>query len=257
MSLIKRLPNIITNQDVALLATQRSKISNFREFTIFTTLMEAIGINWSDNTTASKYNPVKRATVRYPYYMVLGYEGSVGSQSMQRLMYNQTGTSDGTGSDNLERVNSEIYLRYFYLAKNRLQLIKDGANLYQGALTNATDLSVDEKLSVVQKSFSYADFYKIMKFEKTGRVTFKDAAAYDVFMFIAHQVGFMFNTKVPLWGRAFETSPQGFAENYYYEFNNKGFVSTHVVADGAFPADVLVLTKEMMYNFLKFGAVAF
>jgi hypothetical protein len=257
MSLIKRLPNIITNQDVALLATQRSKISNFREFTIFTTLMEAIGINWSDNTTASKYNPVKRATVRYPYYMVLGYEGSAGSQSMQRLMYNQTGTSDGTGSDNLERVNSEIYLRYFYLAKNRLQLIKDGANLYQGALTNATDLSVDEKLSVVQKSFSYADFYKIMKFEKTGRVTFKDAAAYDVFMFIAHQVGFMFNTKVPLWGRAFETSPQGFAENYYYEFNNKGFVSTHVVADGAFPADVLVLTKEMMYNFLKFGAVAF
>jgi hypothetical protein len=67
----------------------------------------------------------------------------------------------------------------------------------------------------------------------------------------------MFNTKVPLWGRAFESSPQGFAENYYYEFNNKGFVSTHVVADGAFPADVLVLTKEMMYNFLKFGALAF
>jgi hypothetical protein len=212
--------------------------------------MEAIGINWSDNTIASKYNPTKTST-RYPYYMVLS---GGQSESMRELMYNQTGTSDG---DHTIRVNSEMYLRYFYLAKNRLQLIKDGSSLYQGALTNATDLSVDEKLSVVQKSFSYADFYKIMKFEKTGRVTFKDAAAYDVFMFIAHQVGFMFNTKVPLWGRAYETSPQGFAENYYYEFNNKGFVSTHVVADGAFPADALVLTKEMMYNFLKFGAVAF
>jgi hypothetical protein len=250
MSLIKRLPNIITNQDAALLATQRSKISNYREFTIFTTLMEAIGINWSDNTIASKYNPTKTST-RYPYYMVLS---GGQSESMRELMYNQTGTSDG---DDTIRVNSEMYLRYFYLAKNRLQLIKDGSNLYQGALTNATDLTVDEKLSVVQRNFSYADFYKIMPFEKTGRVTFKDAAAYDVFMFIAHQVGFMFNTKVPLWGRAFETSPQGFAENYYYEFNNKGFVSTHVVADGAFPADALVLTKEMMYNFLKFGALAF
>ena len=249
MPLIKRLPNIITNQDIALLATQRSKISNFREFTIFTTLMEAIGINWSDNTTASKYNPVKRAGLTYSYYMVLS-----GADNDIRIMYNRNGKTDG---DDIVRVNSEMYLRYFYLAKNRLQLIKHGANLYQGALTNATDLSVDEKLSVVQRSFSYANFYKIMPFEKSGRVTFKDAAAYDVFMFIAHQVGFMFNTKVPLWGRAFESSPQGFAENYYYEFNNKGFVSTHTVADGAFPSDTLVLTKEMMYNFLKFGALAF
>jgi hypothetical protein len=249
MSLIKRLPNIITNQDAALLATQRSKISNYREFTIFTTLMEAIGINWSDNTIASKYNPTKTST-RYPYYMVLNGVDS----DMRQLMYNTNGNTDG---DDIQRTNSEMYLRYFYLAKNRLQLIKDGANLYQGALTNATDLTVDEKLSVVQRGFSYADFYKIMKFEKTGRVTFNDAAAYDVFMFIAHQVGFMFNTKVPLWGRAFESSPQGFAENHYYEFNNKGFVSTHTVADGAFPVDTLFLSKEMMYNFLKFGALAF
>jgi hypothetical protein len=251
MSLIKRLPNIITNQDAALLATQRSKISNFREFTIFTTLMEAIGINWSDNTIASKYNPVKTTATRYPYYMVLS---GGQSESMRELMYNQTGTSDGDGAI---RVNSEMYLRYFYLAKNRLHLIKDGANLYQGALKNATDLTVDEKLSVVQRNFSYADFYKIMPFEKTGRVTFKDAAAYDIFMFIAHQVGFMFNTKVPLWGRVYETSPQGYEEGYYYEFNNKGFVSTHKADEGAFPTDTVVLTKDMMHNFLKFGALAF
>jgi hypothetical protein len=249
MPLIKRLPNIITNQDIALLATQRSKISNFREFTIFTTLMDAIGINWSDNSPASKYNPVKRAGLTYSYYMVLN-----GADNDMRLMYNRNGNTDG---DDIQRTNSEMYLRYFYLAKNRLQLIKDGSNLYQGALANATDLTVDEKLSVVQRSFSYANFYKIMPFEKTGRVTFKDAAAYDVFMFIAHQVGFMFNTKVPLWGRAYQASPQGFAENHYYEFNNKGFVSTHAVADGAFPSDTLVLTKEMMYNFLKFGILAF
>jgi hypothetical protein len=250
MSLIKRLPNIITNQDAALLATQRSKISNYREFTIFTTLMEAIGINWSDNTIASKYNPTKTST-RYPYYMVLS---GGQSESMRELMYNQTGTSDG---DDTIRVNSEMYLRYFYLAKNRLQQIKEATNLYVGALANATDLSVDEKLSVVQRPFSYADFHKILPFEKAGRVTFKDAAAYDIFMFIAHQVGFMWNTKVPLWGRAMPTLNEGFDSTYFYVINNKGFFETYKAEDGAFPQDVIVITKDMMYNFLKFGALVF
>jgi hypothetical protein len=150
-----------------------------------------------------------------------------------------------------------MYLRYFYLAKNRLQLIKDGSNLYQGALTNATDLTVDEKLSVVQRPFSYADFHKILPFEKAGRVTFKDAAAYDIFMFIAHQVGFMWNTKVPLWGRAMPTLNEGFDSTYFYVINNKGFFETYKAEDGAFPQDVIVITKDMMYNFLKFGALAF
>ena len=250
MPLIKRLPNIITNKDIILLASQRSKISNYREFTIFTTLMEAIGINWSDNTTPSKYNPVKRSEARYPYYMELGGQ----SQNMRELMYNQTGTSDG---DDIQRTNSEMYLRYFYLAKNRLQLIKDNNNIYEGALANATDLTVEEKLSIVQKQYSYADIHLLSPFEKSVKITFKDAAAYDMYMFIAHQAGFMWNTKVPLWGRAMPTLNQGFDSTYFYVVNNKGFFETYKADEGAFPADTLVITKEMMYNFLKFGGLLF
>jgi hypothetical protein len=244
MPLIKRLPNIITNKDLELLRIQRSKISNFREFTIFTTLMEAIGINWSDNSIASKYNPVKVSNIRYPYYMVLGGESS----DMRQLMYNTTGLNDG---DDIQRTNSEMYLRYFYLAKNRLQLIKEGNSIYEGALANATDLTVEEKLSIVQRQYSYADIHLINAFEKNLKITFKDAAAYDIYMFIAHQVGFMWNTKVPLWGRAMPTLNQGFDSNYFYVINNKGFFETYKAEEGAFPQDVVVITKEKMYDYLK------
>jgi hypothetical protein len=76
-------------------------------------------------------------------------------------------------------------------------------------------------------------------------------------MFIAHQVGFMWNTKVPLWGRAMPTLNEGFDSTYFYVINNKGFFETYKAEDGAFPQDVIVITKEMMYNFLKFGALVF
>jgi hypothetical protein len=150
-----------------------------------------------------------------------------------------------------------MYLRYFYLGKNRLQLIKEGSNLYEGALSNATSLTVDEKLSVVQKPFSYADLHKVLPLDRSSRVTFKDAEAYDIFMFIAHQVGFMWNTKVPLWGRAMPTLNKGFDSNYFYVVNNKGFLETYRADEGAFPVDTLVLTKEIMHNFLKFGSLTF
>jgi hypothetical protein len=247
MSLIKRLPNIINNTDAALLATQRSKISNYREFTIFTTLMDAIGINWSDNSPASTWNPNRKADIQYSYYMLLK-----DSDNMRRLLYDRSPSNgDGVDSDGVQRVNSELYLRYFYLGKNRLQLIKEGNNLYQGALANATDLTVEEKLSVVQKPYSYADIHILTPFEKSVKVAFKDAAAYDMYMFVAHQVGFMWNTKVPLWGRAMPTLNEGFDSNYFYVFNNKGFVETYKAEDGAFPQDVVVITKEQMYNYLK------
>jgi hypothetical protein len=247
MSLIKRLPNIITNKDLILLSTQRSKISNFREFTIFTTLMDAIGVNWSDNTIASKWNPTKSAGVRYPYYMVLK-----NSDDMRSLMYSNSESDEGgVDGDGIQRPNSEMYLRYFYLAKNRLQLIKEGNNIYEGALANATDLTVEEKLSIVQKQYSYADINLISAFHKNVKITFKDAAAYDMYMFISHQVGFMWNTKVPLWGRAMPTLNQGFDSNYFYVINNKGFFETYKAEEGAFPQDVLIITKEKMYDYLK------
>ena len=250
MPLIKRLPNFITENDINILSTQRSKISNFREFTIFTTMMESIGINWNDDSAASKFNPIKQSNLTYPYYLVVRQN----SDGIWSLQYNQRGEVDG---DTIQRTNSEMYLRYFYLGKNRLQLIKEGSNLYEGALSNATDLAVDEKLSVVQKPFSYADLHKVLPLDRSSRVSFKDAEAYDIFMFIAHQVGFMWNTKVPLWGRAMPTLNKGFDSNYFYVVNNKGFLETYRADEGAFPVDTLVLTKEIMHNFLKFGSLTF
>jgi hypothetical protein len=249
MNFIKRLPNIITIRDVALLGTQRSKISNFREFTIFTTLMEAIGINWSDKTSASKYNPIKKEGIstKYPYFMLV--EDIQGLATMNNLLYS-TNQTDAPGT--IQRTNSELYLRYFYLAKNRLQLIKEGSNFYEGALlANANDLTVEEKLSIVQKPYSYADIHMLTPFEKSVKIAFKDAAAYDMYMFIAHQVGFMWNTKVPLWSRAMPTLNQGFDSEYFYVIHNKGFIDTYKADEGAFPQDVVIITKEKMYDYLK------
>jgi hypothetical protein len=53
------------------------------------------------------------------------------------------------------------------------------------------------------------------------------------------------------------TLNEGFDSTYFYVINNKGFFETYKAEDGAFPQDVIVITKDMMYNFLKFGALVF
>jgi hypothetical protein len=47
------------------------------------------------------------------------------------------------------------------------------------------------------------------------------------------------------------TLNQGFDSEYFYVIHNKGFIDTYKADEGAFPQDVVIITKEKMYDYLK------
>lgn len=244
LKLMQRVPNLLQTQDILLLSATQQKISNYREYSIFGSLMGAAAINWADNQRLQDFNPTRNGANRYPYYMNINNS----SETTYKVMYGQS-----SGSDTENRPTSEMYLRYFYLAKNKLHLIKTGAAEYQTLMVNIPDdvMNLQQKISFAQKNFSHADIYKVIPFEKNAKFTFKDAAAYDIFMFMLHGAGYMWNTKVPLWGRAMPTLNQGFDSNYFYGINNKGFIETWTAQEGAFPQDTVVLTTEMLLGHIN------
>ena len=244
LKLMQRVSNLIQPQDIELLAGTQQKISNYREYSIFGSLMGAAGILWADGQRLQDFSPVKDANKNYPYYMNI--YGTL--ENTYNIRYGQN-----LDSDNEERQGSEMYLRYFYLAKNKLHLIKTAAVEYQTPMLNIPDdfMNLQQKISFAQKTFSHADIYKIIPFEKSAKFTLKDAAAYDIFMFMLHSAGYMWNTKVPLWGRVMPTLDQGFNSEYFYGINNKGFIETWKAEEGAFPQDVVVLTKEIMLGHIN------
>ena len=244
LKLVQRVPNLIQPQDIQLLAATQQKISNYREYSIFSSLMGAAGILWADGQRIQDFSPVKHSRATYSYYMNI-YNTLTDTCNIR---YGQN-----LGNDSENRQGSEMYLRYFYLAKNKLHLIKTAAVEYQTPMLNIPDdiMDLQQKISFAQRTFSHADIYKVIPFEKSAKFTFKDGAAYDMFMFMLHSAGYMWNTKVPLWGRAMPTLDQGFNTQYFYGISNKGSIETWKAEEGAFPQDVVILTKEIMLGHIN------
>lgn len=239
LKLMKHLPNHMTDKDVRLLSIYNNKITNYREFMIFASLMESLGITWRDNNMASKWNPV-RGTARYPYNINLMLADD--TITAPYLIYNSKE----------EAPISELYLRYFYLAKNRLLQIKTATEQYHMPLYSiGTDqMSVADQLQFVSKKYSYADLHSVLPLEKTSRIEFDSNAAYDMFMYVAHSVGFLWNDHVALHAKVSYMADQSNTTKHYYEINNKGFISVHNYVDHK-PDGVVTITKEMLINLSK------
>ena len=241
LKLMKHLPNHMSDKDVRLLSIYNNKVSNYREFMIFASLMESMGIGWRDNNIASKWNPTKGST-RYPYNMNVMFEERASHINTPHLLYNSKDDAP---------VN-ELYLRYFYLAKNRLLQIKTEKTAYAMALAsaNADQVPIADQLQFVSKKYSYADLHSILPIEKTSRIDFDSNAAYDMFMYIAHSVGFLWNDLTVLHAKVSYMPDQSNTTKHYYEINNKGFISVHNYTDHK-PDGVVTITKEMLINLSK------
>jgi hypothetical protein len=235
LKLMKHLPNHMTDKDVRLLSLYNSKVSNYREFMIYASLMESIGITWRDNNIASKWNPVRGST-RYPYNMNVMFE-TTNNSNAPHLLYNSKD----------EAPINELYLRYFYLAKNRLLQIKTEKVAYAMPLAsaNADQVPIADQLQFVSKKYSYADLHCILPLEKTSKIEFDSNAAYDMFMYVAHSVGFLWNDLTALHAKVSYMVDQNNTTKHYYEINNKGFISVHNYEDHK-PDGVVTITKEMM-----------
>lgn len=238
LKLMKHLPNHMTDKDVRLLSLYNSKVSNYREFMIYASLMESAGITWRDNNIASKWNPTKGNT-RHPYNMNVMFEES---QSSPHLLYNSKDDAP---------VN-ELYLRYFYLAKNRLLQIKTLTDQYNMPLFSITvdQLSIADQLQFVSKKYSYADLHSLLSLEKTNRIEFNSNAAYDMFMYMAHSVGFLWSDSVVLHAKVSYMNDQSTTTKKYCEINNKGFISVHYY-EGHKPDGIVTITKEILINLSK------
>ena len=241
LKLMKHLPNHMSDKDVRLLSIYNNKVSNYREFMIFASLMESMGISWRDNNIASKWNPTKGST-RYPYNMNVMFEERASHINTPHLLYNSKDDAP---------VN-ELYLRYFYLAKNRLLQIKTGTDQYNMPLASITteQVPVADQLQFVSKKYSYADLHSILPLEKTSRVEFDSNAAYDMFMYVAHSVGFLWNDLTVLHAKVSYMNDQSNTTKNYYEINNKGFISVQNYTDHR-PDGVVTITKEMLINLSK------
>ena len=239
LKLMKHLPNHMTDKDVRLLSIYNNKISNYREFMIFASLMESVGITWRDNNVASKWNPTRGST-RYPYNMNLMLADN--HIKTPYMLYNSKDDAP---------VN-ELYLRYFYLAKNRLLQIKTGTDNYNMPLASITtdQVPVADQLQFVSKKYSYADLHSVLPIEKTSRIEFDSSAAYDMFMYVAHSVGFLWNDLVALHAKVSYMADQSNTTKHYYEINNKGFISVHNYEDHR-PDGIVTITKEMLINLSK------
>jgi hypothetical protein len=240
LKLMKHLPNHMTDKDVRLLSLYSSKVSNYREFMIYASLMESVGITWRDNNIASKWNPVRGST-RYPYNMNVMFE-TTNDSNAPHLLYNSKD----------EAPVNELYLRYLYLAKNRLLQIKTGTDNYNMPLASITtdQVPVADQLQFVSKKYSYADLHSILPLEKTSRIEFDSNASYDMFMYMAHSVGFLWNDLVVLHAKVSYMADQNNTTKHYYEINNKGFISVHNYEDHK-PDGIVTITKEMLINLSK------
>jgi hypothetical protein len=202
--------------------------------------MESVGITWRDNNIASKWNPVRGST-RYPYNMNVMFE-TTNNSNAPHLLYNSKD----------EAPVNELYLRYLYLAKNRLLQIKTGTDNYNMPLASITtdQVPVADQLQFVSKKYSYADLHSILPLEKTSRIEFDSNASYDMFMYMAHSVGFLWNDLVVLHAKVSYMADQNNTTKHYYEINNKGFISVHNYEDHK-PDGILTITKEMLINLSK------
>lgn len=242
LKLMKHLPNHVTDKDVRLLSLYNSKISNYREFMIYASLMESLGVSWRDNNLATKWNPIREGSASYPYNMNIilsDPESNPPFSTVPHLLYNS--------KDNLPK--NELYLRYFYLAKNRLLQIKTATEQYNMPLASITaeQVSIPQQLQFVSKKYSYADLHSILPIEKTSKIEFDSKAAYDMFMFIAHSIGFLWNDQVALHAKVSYMADQSDTTKHYYEINNKGFISVHNYEDHK-PDGVVTITKEMLIS---------
>jgi hypothetical protein len=240
LKLMKHLPNHMTDKDIRLLSLYNSKISNYREFMIYASLMESIGITWRDTNVASKWNPKRNTSVSYPYNMNISFETT--NDNTPHLLYN---------SKDKATIN-ELYLRYFYLAKNRLLQIKTGTDNYNMPLASITtdEVSIADQLQFVSKKYSYADLHSVLPIERSSRIEFDSSAAYDMFMYVAHSVGFLWNDLVALHAKVSYMADQSNTTKHYYEINNKGFISVHNYEDHR-PDGIVTITKEMLINLSK------
>jgi hypothetical protein len=103
--------SFISKQDISLLSTRYSKISNVREFEIYAALAEAGGVKWMDGSIPSQWNPKeKMRDVEYPFYISL-----IKEENTYQLYYR---TQEQANGEN--KTKDEFYLRYFYLARNKI-----------------------------------------------------------------------------------------------------------------------------------------
>ena len=230
--------NLISQQDLKLLSERFSKISNTREFEIYAALAEAGGITWMDGNKPSKWNPKdKRENVSYPFYL------SLTKQTSEYKLYYHT---QNQAADN-DMPKDEFYLRYFYLARNKIyaKLQEENnfsilANTYDVWFTKIPVDNPDSKFFT--SSFTVADAVELFQIT-TNRQTefaFDDLDTLRIAQYMLSNLGYRTSTGLSniLYTNFTETYNQK-----YFIIDNKGKVHVENLVDGI---DKRIITKDMI-----------
>lgn len=157
---------LIGPKDLQLLANRFSKISNKREFEIYAALAEAASITWMDGNKPSEWNPtINRDGVTYPFYVSI--TNSNGTDDY-KIYYNRP---DQAAQES--KPKDEFYLRYFYLARNKIySQFQEERPVDIMGLNYGDNWVTSENAKYLTKNYTLADAVELFKIDNNRQTEF-------------------------------------------------------------------------------------
>jgi len=204
---------LIGPKDLDILSKRFSKISNKREFEIYAALAEAAGVKWMDGSVPSEWNPtIKRERVTYPFYVSLVKD----SGAPYSIYYNKP---DQAQEDS--KPKDEFYLRYFYLARNKIYSQLENERPADIMSLNYEDTWLNaENNKYFTQGYTLADAVDLFKIDNNRQTefTFDSLETLQMGLYMLNTLGYR---SVTLQNVLFTNYTRNYNE-IYFVLDNKG-----------------------------------